>query len=196
MPNPQNSQPPMLEPLAWDSPALYTKDGGRLVIPGRTQLTAGIGIREDSKTSEGIDGQTVTFLGQDAARVSMAVTVWTATQYRQLKKLLEIIRPRRPKTPEPVTLDHPQTALLGIRSVYLFSVTVPPYEPNVEWTITLEFNEWFADVDKPKAKPKTFKGGTAAATAGKGTKATAATAKGTGPGGRPSSKAAPAPPAL
>lgn len=160
---------PFDNPLLWDK---LTLEGGagRFTLPGIVKISYELGLIEDSAPVLNQNGKEAglqkTLLGYKPATFDVVIQVWTAAQFKELGRILEIFRPKNNNAPPKAILAiHPQIQLLGVKNVYITSVSGDGYSPKDGYFMRLKLEQWFAkttgelikDDPKPKLKPKTTK---------------------------------------
>lgn len=127
-------------------------------LPGICVLSGAMGNKVDTVPVPGTDGDTMTHLGYDSARVEVTITLWTKAQLALYVKLVrEHLRPRKLKPnqePKPVTVEHPALEIFQIRSLYLMEIGIPEPSAKVKgaYESKLTFAEYFREVTKSKSK--------------------------------------------
>lgn len=137
---------PFSNPSAWDRLVLQGP-GGKVVLEA-PQVSARGEVQEQS-----VPGQTTTILAYSPREVVVEARVWREEQWREVKRLLDLWRPKgqNPK-PAPLTAVHPQLELLKLERVYLWSVELQPYTANEGYRLRLTLREWWPQkVEKPKS---------------------------------------------
>lgn len=119
------------EPDAWDTAWV----GGHR-LPGLCRVEGSAKRRVDQKRKSGHNGVSVTYTGDDAAKFTIHVTLWTAEQLSQMADILKSLRssandapgvkPSKSKFPKGVLdVRHPALALLGITAAHLVEYDAP-----------------------------------------------------------------------
>ncbi len=134
----------------WDTLIL----GGE-VWPGIPRIRGrGVGRKLDVKKTKGADIGTVKDEGYKNGRLTISLTIWTSTQWRELQRLLVLIHPRRKGGERrPLDIIHPMANLLGVTTVYVETIPFPDvdFERGGPMVFSFDAIEW-TEAPKPVKK--------------------------------------------
>lgn len=141
-------------------------------LPGRAAVRGSLGNKVDRKKVPGQDGDTMTHLGYEPAKVEVTLVLWSEDQLRAFEKIVPILRPRKlpgNQEPKPVTVYHPALEIYGIRALFLMELGLPePGQAAGTYEVKIQFAEYFKEVEKnnvtkgatvAKGAPKSDPGG-------------------------------------
>ncbi len=158
---------PFTNPGSWDKLTLEGGAGG-YTLPGIVKISYEAGLNEDSAPTPGQNGRNTTLLGYKPASFDVSVQVWTEEQFEELRRIVEIFRPKNDGAKAKAVLAiHPQIQFLGVKYVYITSITGGGYSPRDGYILNLKLEQFFEKTTgelvkpatpnplKPKPKPKT-----------------------------------------
>jgi hypothetical protein len=131
---------------AWDQVTL-----GPAKLPGVWTVEGQAGREIEVKKVRGKDGARFKDNGYDPGKLTLVGRMIEANDWNAMQAALKQIHPRQGKSRNPLALEHPAAAYLGITTVYVESVHTPRVENGVI-VVEIDVLEW---VEAPKvAKPK------------------------------------------
>ena len=144
---------PIENPDAWDR-LVIQGPGGKVTLHA-PRITARGRLRVETAPE-----QVVTHLGYEPREVQVEARVWDAEQWPEVKRLLDLWRPKgeNPK-PAACTAIHPQLELLKLEHVYIWSVELLPYDPREGYRLRLTLREWWPEKTRQAKKAEAIQGG-------------------------------------
>jgi hypothetical protein len=131
---------------AWDQVTL-----GPAKLPGIWTVEGQAGREIEVKKVRGKDGARFKDNGYDPGKLTLVGRMVESKDWDAMQAALKQIHPRQGKTRNPLALEHPASAYLGITTVYVETVHTPRVENGVI-VVEIDVLEW---VEAPKvAKPK------------------------------------------
>lgn len=132
---------PFDNPLLWDKLVLVG-GAGKFTTPGICKISANIGLNEDSADVPGQDGLQKTLLGYKSATFDAVIQVWTAAQFKELIKIIQLFQPKNKQAPKAVIAIHPQIQMLNAKEIYITDVTIPPYSSKDGYIVNFKLEQW------------------------------------------------------
>lgn len=116
---------------------------GSYRLPGIATVDVSLGRKLDVKSAPGSDGATITDKGYEPAKVKIRCVMWTEQHKWDLTTILTALHPKHANTKQALDISHASTAMLGIRSVYIQTISGPKLG-SAKGTKEIEFScvEW------------------------------------------------------
>lgn len=146
---------PMSNPALHDTLVLLIK-GKRYPLPGVARVTVGLAANIDVQTPPA-DGKQVTQLNEATADVTVALTMWTAEQWKAYQDVLLMLRKGTGTGPAVFTTVHPEIWRRGVKQLYFVSEQSEPYSPMAGYKVSIKFAEKLKE-GTPTAPPSTEAG--------------------------------------
>jgi hypothetical protein len=142
---------------AWDQVTL-----GPVKLPGIWTVEGEATLELEVKKTRGKDGARFRDNGYDPAELTLVGRMIERSDWNTMQSALKQIHPRLGKPRNPLTLEHPAAAYLGVTTVYVKSVSTPRMEGGI-LTLEIDVLEWVEapKVAKPSRRPVSSDGGLA-----------------------------------
>jgi hypothetical protein len=114
-----------ISPFWEDAEDWNTCNLGGFKLPGLVDVTCTLGRKLDIKSPPGSDGGTITDKGYELAKIKIKCTMWLQEHKQELRFILKALHPRASTLKKAFGISYPSTELLGIRSVYIQTITGP-----------------------------------------------------------------------
>lgn len=105
-------------PDAWDTCFL-----GGVALPGVAQVKTALKRKIDKKSGPGDRGGTLADKGQELSDISISLQLWEDFHLSAWETFLAKNLPKKGQKPQALDIAHPQTQLLGIKSVYITDIS-------------------------------------------------------------------------
>lgn len=121
-------------------------------LPGVPMVSVTWDTELDIKKPSGKSGATMTSEGDNPATVTILMTLATRDDLDLLPEALAALKPQSDgAAKQPLDIIYPSVNALGVESIVVKSIVMPPPTAGAGWPITINARQW---VPKPKTQKK------------------------------------------